>query len=63
MNLHYDSGFNIDENLLDFAIDCGMIEQSGGWLSYNNKKYRKSDFNSELLIEIKEKCQKKQNQI
>ena len=54
VNLLYTKGFDVENNLLDFAINCGIIEQSGGWLSFDGKKYRREGL-LEVIDKIKER--------
>ena len=60
VRLLYDSGFDTKSDLVEYAISEGVVEQSGGWLSFNGKKYRKEGL-IEVLDEIKEKLKENKN--
>ena len=40
LNLIYNSGFNPDEEYLDFIIDLGIVKKSGAWFSNEDWKLK-----------------------
>lgn len=60
VELNYSKGFDENADVLSYAIQIGVVEQSGGWLSFNGKKYRKDGL-AEVLDEIKLKLKEKKD--
>jgi recombination protein RecA len=57
IDLNYSKGFDEDSDLISYAIQIGIITQSGGWLSFKDTKYRRDD-----LIEVVEEVRKAVNE-
>lgn len=54
IRLLYDSGIDKDSDLIEHAINEGIVEQAGAWYKWNNESYRKNEL-LEVLEEIKSK--------
>jgi recombination protein RecA len=55
VSLYYGIGFDIDADLIEYAINNGAIMKAGAWLKFEGESYHKGDFTPELREKIRRK--------
>jgi recombination protein RecA len=51
VNLMYDSGFDLNADVVEYAIQTGIVtEPSKGWFEFEGERYRKQDLTKEPLF-------------
>ena len=58
IDIMYGEGVSHEGELIDLAVDAGIIDKSGAWFSYNGEKIGQGKENAKLLLkEKKDLCQ------
>ena len=64
VDIMYGEGVSKEGELIELAVNAGIIEKSGAWFSYNGEKIGQGKENVKLLLkENKEMCQEIDNKI
>jgi recombination protein RecA len=53
-NLIYGKGFDVNSDIIEYALSNGILERAGAWVKFDGKNYRKDDL-AEFVEQIKEK--------
>lgn len=43
VDLEYESGFDMNADLIEYAIKIGVVQKAGAWCSFDGQKYRQDD--------------------
>jgi recombination protein RecA len=55
----YNQGISIEGDLLDLGVDCGLVEKSGSWYSYDDERIGQGRENARrFLLENSETCER-----
>ena len=46
----YNRGISVEGDLLDIGVECGVIEESGAWLSYEGERIGQGRENARKLL-------------
>jgi recombination protein RecA len=46
----YNRGISIEGDLLDLGVDCGVVEKSGAWLSFEGERIGQGRENARKLL-------------
>ncbi len=50
VDLLYGHGFDEENNLIEYAISIGLVQQKGAWLNFNGVKFQRADLMDDAAL-------------